>query len=127
MKIPCADDIKNIDFIAREKYSIPGILLMENAGRASAEIIQKHFGNLEDKKILVFAGHGNNGGDGLCLARHLSFVYKSNLKIFLLSKPDKFKNDAKLNLNILQKSKFDITILTSKNIISAKKVYTAAI
>lgn len=116
MKIPNVADIKNIDLLAQKKYNIPAIILMENAGRSSKEIIEKYFGNLEKKKIIVFAGHGNNGGDGLCLARHLSFISNSKLKIFLLSNSDKFKNEAKINLNILQKSGFETTVLTQKNI-----------
>lgn len=116
MKIPNVAGIKNIDSLAQEKYNIPSIILMENAGRSSKEIIEKHFGCLEKKKTIVFVGHGNNGGDGLCLARHLSFISNSKVKIFLLSSPDKFKNEAKTNLNILQKSGFEITVLTQKNI-----------
>ncbi|MFH1287763.1 MAG: NAD(P)H-hydrate dehydratase [bacterium] len=125
MKIPNAADIKNIDLLAQKKYNIPGIILMENAGRSSKKIIEKYFGSLdgslEKKKIIVFAGHGNNGGDGLCLARHLGFISLAQVKIFLLSSPDKFKNEAKINLDILQKSGFDITLLTQKNIYTAEK------
>ncbi|MEW6088807.1 MAG: NAD(P)H-hydrate dehydratase [bacterium] len=116
MKIPSSLEIKKIDSLAREKYGIPGILLMENAGRTSKEILEKHFGPLKNKKIAVFAGRGNNGGDGLCLARHLCFVSNADVKIFLLSNPAKFKNEAKTNLDILLKSGFSITLLTHKNI-----------
>ncbi|MDD5772251.1 MAG: NAD(P)H-hydrate dehydratase [bacterium] len=116
MKIPFPDEIKNIDHLALKKYNIPGIILMENAGRASNKIINNYFGDLENKEIIVFAGHGNNGGDGLCLARHFSFISNASLKIFLLSNPAKFKNEAKTNLDILHKSGFDITLLTQKNV-----------
>lgn len=122
MKIPSPDEIKNIDILALKKYNIPGIILMENAGRSANKAIIDYFGDLENKKIVIFAGHGNNGGDGLCLARHLNLISNANVKIFLLSTPDKFKNEAKANLDILQKSGFDITVLTKNNISTVNKI-----
>ena len=51
-----------------EYYKVPKIELMENAGKAIAENIKK---DIKGKKAIVFASHGNNGGDGLVAARHL--------------------------------------------------------
>ena len=49
-------------------YGIPSLLLMENAGRGVAEVV---FQTVKGKRVLIFAGKGNNGGDGFVLARHL--------------------------------------------------------
>ena len=57
--------------------------MMENAGAASVKRLLEKFGDVRSKNILVFAGLGNNGGDGLVIARHLA-GYKSNVTVFLL-------------------------------------------
>jgi len=66
-----SEEIRNCDKRAVEEYSIPSLLLMENAGRSSVDYIEKHFGNVSEKSFLVFCGKGNNGGDGFVVARHL--------------------------------------------------------
>ncbi len=66
-----------------EKLGVPRILLMENAGRAIAEHLKNHFKDLTDKKIIVAAGTGNNGGDGFVAARHLA-GYGAKTTVILL-------------------------------------------
>ncbi|MCK5763142.1 MAG: bifunctional ADP-dependent NAD(P)H-hydrate dehydratase/NAD(P)H-hydrate epimerase, partial [Clostridiales bacterium] len=72
MKLVTASEMKAIERIAIDSYGIPGIVLMEHAGKS---IAQKCISLLNlkyhSKKILVFAGKGNNGGDGFVAARHL--------------------------------------------------------
>jgi NAD(P)H-hydrate epimerase len=53
---------------AMREYSIPSLLLMENAGRSVSDAISREY---KPCRVLVFAGKGNNGGDGLVTARHL--------------------------------------------------------
>lgn len=92
--------MKKIDRLAQEKYGMPSIILMENAGRASAEEILKRF---RKGKGAIFCGKGNNGGDGFVCARYLA---NAGLKttVFLLGKSSEVKNkDPLINLTILKK------------------------
>ena len=85
MKVVTAKEIHEIDKRAIAEYGIPGIVLMENAGAAVAREIIESLGNVNNKKICVFCGKGNNGGDGFVIARHL-YNHGAKVKVFLLSK-----------------------------------------
>ena len=67
-------------------------MMMENAGAAAARYLVEKFPNVSSKKILIFAGLGNNGGDASVVARHLA-GYDSDVKVILLGSPDKIKTD----------------------------------
>ena len=93
--------------------------MMENAGAATAKRIKEKYSGLwfqEDyKRILVFAGLGNNGGDGLVIARHLA-GYGSNVTIFLLGEPDNIRSEeCSWNWNLLEKME-SIKLLTGGNL-----------
>ncbi len=100
MKIATREIIREIDRLAIEKYGIPSIVLMENAGRAAADVLVKEFPYAN--RAAVFAGSGNNGGDGFVIARHL---IGQGLKIttYIASDIRKYKGDALINLNALIK------------------------
>ena len=77
--------------------------MMENAGAAAVKRLVEKFDDMKSKKVLVFAGLGNNGGDGLVIARHLS-GYGSNVTIFLLGEPDNIRSEeCSWNWNLLEK------------------------
>ena len=77
--------------------------MMENAGAAAVRRLIEKFGNVESKNILVFVGLGNNGGDGLVMARHLA-GYTANVTVLLLGTPDKIKTEeSSWNWSILEK------------------------
>jgi len=89
--------------------------MMENAGAATTKILVKKFGDVKSKNILVFAGLGNNGGDGLVIARHLSGC-GSNVTVFLLGEPDNIRSEeCSWNWNLLEKMK-SIKLLTGGNL-----------
>ncbi len=93
-----AKTARAIDCKAREKFGISTLILMENAGSAVAgEIVKSRRGK---KKIAIFCGKGNNGGDGLVAARHL-LSQGINSDIFLAGKLSEVRNEAKTNLEIL--------------------------
>lgn len=71
MKIVLAQQMRALDKAAEEEIGIPGLLLMENAGRAVADAAESLLEDCAGKRILIFAGKGNNGGDGLGAARWL--------------------------------------------------------
>ncbi len=88
--------MQSLDAEAIEKYQIPGLVLMENAGRGSAEFILSEFGAQCSKGTAVLCGPGNNGGDGFVIARHL-FQHGVRVRIFCLAPIEKFKGDALAN------------------------------
>ena len=77
--------------------------MMENAGAVAARYLVETFSDISSKKILVFAGLGNNGGDAFVVARHLA-GFGCNVRVILLGSPDKIKTDeAQTNWKILEK------------------------
>ncbi|MEP6756364.1 MAG: NAD(P)H-hydrate dehydratase [Chthonomonadales bacterium] len=71
MKIVTAEAMRTLDRRATEIGSIPGVVLMENAGRAVFEAIVARYGSLRGRDVQVFCGTGANGGDGFVVARYL--------------------------------------------------------
>ncbi len=71
MKALTAAQMREADRLTTERYGIPGSELMENAGMAIAEFLRDKFPNLAGRKILILCGKGNNGGDGMVVARLL--------------------------------------------------------
>ncbi len=94
--------------------------MMENAGAAAAKRIEEKYApvwflDTDYKKILVFAGLGNNGGDGLVIARHLA-GYGANVTVFLLGKPDNIRSEeCSWNWSLLEKMK-SVKLLTGGNL-----------
>lgn len=99
MKIATVSQMYEIDKITSEKYSIPSLILMENAGIKSLEYLHNLFPDLKSKRIAIFVGPGNNGGDGLVVARQL-FNQNIPVKIFLMINDEKAKGIAKTNLDM---------------------------
>lgn len=103
-------EARRLDKIAVEKFSIPSIVLMENAGKNTAEIIIKKF---HPRQSVIFCGGGNNGGDGFVIARHL-FNNDVKVKVFTAQKISKYTGDALINLNIIRKIKIPVITLTAR-------------
>ncbi len=101
------DQVRSIDRRAIEEYDMPGIMLMENAGRNAAEIIKQRYSG----KIAIFAGPGNNGGDGFVIARHLHNAGYP-VRIVLAVDEAKLKGDALINYKIVRQSTIPIESLT---------------
>ncbi len=102
MKVLTSGQMKEIDRKTIEEIGIPGPVLMENAGRQIVNAMQTRLSDLDQEKIIVVAGKGNNGGDGLVVARHLL-----NLgcvpEVLLLSSKKDVRGDAALNLRVAEK------------------------
>lgn len=97
-----------IDRYAIEKIGIPSIVLMENAAIKVVETI-----DLEaTESYTIICATGNNGGDGLAVARHL-FLNNKIVDLFIIGEPDKGTNDFKINLNILKNINLPFTILNN--------------
>ncbi|MCB4790927.1 MAG: NAD(P)H-hydrate epimerase [Elusimicrobia bacterium] len=93
--------MRSIDATAINKYGIPAGILMENAGIETAKDIIKTRKYIS-KPVAVFCGSGNNGGDGLVVARHL-FNNNFNVEIFLAKPAVAFKTDSLINYNSAKK------------------------
>ncbi len=82
---------------------IPGNILMENAAQRVVEYIARHFSPVNEQRIVVICGKGNNGGDGLAIARQLHIRFNPRrMWVVLISKPEEFSGDAALNLRMLR-------------------------
>lgn len=106
--------LKEIDRISTDKYRIPSLILMENAGRAVADeaikLIKSTLPGKRETVIIVICGKGNNGGDGFVTARHL---HNKNCKVSILYLGN--INDVKsmseatnINLNIVLKLRIPV-------------------
>lgn len=73
--------------------AIPGLTLMERAGWGVYAVLRQHFGRLGQRALLLFCGRGNNGGDGLVVARHLHAAGHRPL-VLLLADPEALSPDA---------------------------------
>jgi hydroxyethylthiazole kinase-like uncharacterized protein yjeF len=99
MKVLTSAQMREIDRKAMEEVGLPGPVLMENAGLRVAAALRGLFPDIRGGRIVVVAGRGNNGGDGLVAARHLqSLGYE--VEILLLAKVQELKGDALLNARI---------------------------
>jgi hydroxyethylthiazole kinase-like uncharacterized protein yjeF len=94
MKIVTAVEMREIDRITIERFGVPSLTLMENAGSAVADFVSKRYRVAET--IGVVCGKGNNGGDGFVAARRLH-VAGLEVQVLLLADPAELKGDAAAN------------------------------
>jgi NAD(P)H-hydrate epimerase len=121
MKVVTAEQMQELDRKSIEVYRIPGIVLMENAGRAAVEVIIGNFPDIQKKTIAIIAGKGNNGGDGFVMARYL-LNRGISVKVFLLTDPKSLRGDAEINFNIFHHMKGEIVpVPSSKDYQKVKK------
>ena len=109
--------MKEFDAQAMRDFAIPSLLLMENAGRSVCELMLQHVPELATKQIIIVAGKGNNGGDGLCVARHLLVrgLPKERLRTFLVGEPEKLSEETATQAEILERFGLKIRYLTSES------------
>lgn len=101
MKVVTAEEMRQIDRKTIEEYGIPGVVLMERAGVAVASKIKEIFSQ-SLRKVIVLAGSGNNGGDGMVVARCLHNE-GWDVKVFLTVDPEELKGDALFQYKIATK------------------------
>lgn len=96
-----ADAMRAADEFTIEDYGIPSFTLMESAGRGCAEAIQSAYGPMDDATVVVLCGKGNNGGDGLVVARRL-LAAGARVHAVLTSEADTLSDDSARNLDLLE-------------------------
>ncbi len=100
-------EVRDVDRRAIQDYGLSGLVLMENAGRGTADLLLR----LRDGgAVCVCCGKGNNGGDGFVIARHLEAA-GVDVHVLLVADPDSLTGDAASNLSILQASATPLTAI----------------
>ena len=102
--------VRACDAIAIEKFAIPGIVLMENAGSAAAATILASLDCPARSRVCILAGVGNNAGDGFVVARHLT-NHAVKVDILICGPRNRFTGDALTNLRIVENMHLPITCL----------------
>jgi NAD(P)H-hydrate epimerase len=98
-KVMTRSQVREFDRHAIEDIGIPGVVLMENAGKECARLIKPMV--QDEGGALIFCGPGNNGGDGYVIARHLSIMGIKS-KVVLVCEKSKIKGDALVNLKVIE-------------------------
>lgn len=102
MKILTAEQMREIDRRTVEA-GVPSIVLMENAACRFVEFLDRQFPPLCSQRVVVICGKGNNGGDGMAIARQLLIRFRpSSLDVILAWPPEELKGDAAINYRMLQ-------------------------
>lgn len=102
MKIATTSEMKAMDLYASRELHIPEAILMENAGQAAVSVLAASLAGISNKRFVVLCGVGNNGGDGLVVARHLHAA-GGKVTVFILGDPARFKGAGTSNLDIIRK------------------------
>ena len=105
------DQVRQIDRLAIERYHIPGVVLMENAARGATDVAVEMLGDPRGKQVLILCGGGNNGGDGLAIARHLH-NRGAKVQIALTIDPSRYQNEALVNWQIIDAMNLPVTKAT---------------
>lgn len=100
MIVASAAQMREMDRQTIEDYHVPSLVLMENAALRVVDEIVKRYGPLKGKRIDVVCGKGNNGGDGLAIARHLSTRFGAEVMIWLFAHPLTLSSDAAANFEM---------------------------
>lgn len=99
-----------------EWLGVPRILLMENAGAWVARIVYQWLGGVVGRKIIIFCGIGNNGGDGFAAARHLASL-GAEVHVILIGDPEKIRSaEAKANYNMLCSMRESVKLFVVKTL-----------
>jgi ADP-dependent NAD(P)H-hydrate dehydratase / NAD(P)H-hydrate epimerase len=117
MKIASVEETHLMDRYAIEKLGIAEEILMENAGLAAIIVLQNKIG-IKSSRFVIFCGTGNNGGDGLVVAR-LIHSLGGLAKVFLMGDKSKFRGAAQTNMTIIEKLPIEVSKL--ENAAAAKK------
>ena len=100
------EEVRALDRRAIEEYGVPGVVLMENAGRGAAEVLLSlgiH------GWVVVCCGKGNNGGDGFVIARHLD-NHRVPVQVLLFARPEELSGDAAINYHTLARAGLSVEV-----------------
>lgn len=123
MKTCTAAQMREIDRASIEDYGMPGVVLMEAAGRGVADLVrrlcpQRH------ASVVIICGTGNNGGDGFVTARHL-LRGETDVVVYLVGDEQRIAGDARINYDILRKIGGQVRCLRSEEELAAEASHIA--
>ncbi len=95
------DWVRGFDSWAIDEMGVPGVVLMENAGRGCAEVVLERLGDGQGHEVCIFCGTGNNGGDGFVIGRHL-FNNGVGVRFVVCGDSGKIKGDALVNFRVVE-------------------------
>jgi ADP-dependent NAD(P)H-hydrate dehydratase / NAD(P)H-hydrate epimerase len=95
-----AREMQGYDRIAIERFGIPGIVLMENAGAGAVAAFEKRYGAVSGRSFTLFCGKGNNGGDGFVVARHLARL-GAHVLVLVVGRKSDLRGDSRTNYRAL--------------------------
>ncbi|MEW6267634.1 MAG: NAD(P)H-hydrate dehydratase [Thermodesulfobacteriota bacterium] len=107
MKFCFTAEMRRLDEKTILECGIPGVVLMENAGRGAAEFCRRRYGDLKGRRVAIVAGRGNNGGDGFVMAR-VFHGWGARARVFLLGEREQVKGDARINLEAALKMGLEV-------------------
>jgi NAD(P)H-hydrate epimerase len=115
MKLVTTKQIQAIDRAAIDGRGIPGLELMENAGRGIAEYVRELTGgDVSSKRFLIFCGKGNNGGDGFVIGRYLH-GWGASVTFMLIGRTVDLKGDAKVNFERARDLSLEVVEIQSES------------
>ena len=119
MKLVTSSQMRNIDKKTIGGVGIPGLQLMEKAGKGVALGAKEMLGDVKNKKVVIFCGRGNNGGDGFVVGRYLS-EGGAEVQFYLTAKRGEVTGDAKTNLEKAEEIGLPVTEVLKKEEIPTK-------
>jgi NAD(P)H-hydrate epimerase len=112
MKILTSQQVRDVDRLTTEKFGIPQLTLMENAGTRVVEAIEDSVDDLKNRRVVVLCGKGNNGGDGFVVARQL--IDKGCVpRVYLIGSVEDLAGDAAVNFARLGKMGYPPEVISS--------------
>ncbi len=113
--LPSPEEMARWDQLAINEFGVSGEILMENASREALHVLLQAFGPVRNKKVTLFAGSGNNGGDAFALARHLS-DHGAQCLVLYTREPDKYQGESAWHLQLCKKSQVSFAFLPEYNL-----------
>jgi len=107
--------VREIDRRSIEEFHIPGVVLMENAARAVTAVALEMLRGVDDPSVLIVCGGGNNGGDGLAVARHLH-NHRVDVEIVFDPNAGNYRGEAAVNLEIVRAMRLPTTSIWDADI-----------
>ncbi|MBF0449053.1 MAG: NAD(P)H-hydrate dehydratase [Magnetococcales bacterium] len=117
MKLLSSDEMRRADQRTIEEIGLPGLVLMENAGAATTRLLKNRFLSWAEKRILILAGTGNNGGDGFVIARRL-LQSGARVNLLLFGQRSRLTPDARQNADIFANLGGHIKEITEAELLS---------
>ena len=111
------EQVRAIDRCAIDVIGVPGVVLMENAGRLASDAVEELLGGAAGRSVAVVTGSGNNGGDGFVMARHLA-LRGARVAVFMLSAPAKLTGDAAINYTICRNLHLDLRSVAGEALVA---------